>query len=330
MTTSGTIANTTVDVAKVVEHAVRKCGVPSSVITGEQLRVARENLFLILTALTNKGLNLWCIQKIVQPVTQFQSKYVLPAGTVDLLSGLYRYGAYSAATSYAGAAATLNAGTAIGVTSATVVATIAGTYSLVIEASPDGVTWNQVGSNTMMTASAVGDLLAVDVDAFLTNQYWRVREVALSVTLASVTFLSSTTELPMGVLNRDDYTSYPNKGFASTTILQYWFDKQIQPILHLWPVPSIAGPQVVMWIQRQIQDVGALTGTLDIPQRWLNAIIHKLAAATYLELPPNVLPPGRYEILQPLAERLEKEAEDGETDGAPIRIQPGIRAYSRC
>jgi hypothetical protein len=329
VTTSGTVARTSIDVATVVEHAVRKCGVPTSSITGEQLRTARENLFFILTGLTNRGLNLWCQQKQIQPVVGMQSRYPLWAGTVDILNALYRTGTYTAATAYLGAVATVTFTTGTIVTSVSVVAPSNGTYNLVLESSDNGSSWTQRGSTSMLSPSVAGDRLAVDTESFVTAVYWRVRETALAVTVTSATFLSSTNDIPMSPLNRDDYQSLPNKGFSSSVSLQYWFDKQTASQLWLWPVSQSEGPQIVLTVQRQIQDVGALTNTLDVPQRWLPAIIHELGASTCLELPAAMVPPGRFEQLTALAQRFVREAEDGEVDGAPIRLMPAIGAYTR-
>jgi hypothetical protein len=329
MATSGTVARTSIDVATVVEHAVRKCGVPTSSISGEQLRTARENLFFILTGLTNRGINLWSVQKQVLPVTAYQSRMYLWAGSVDVLNAQWRFGTYTAATTYSGATASVTFSSATAVNSASVTIPTAGTYSLVLESSNDGATWTQCGSNTMQVASAVGDQIAVDCDLFNSATYWRVRETVLNITWASVTFLSSTTEIPMAKMNRDEYQSLPNKAFSSLQSLQYWFDKQTSPQIYLWPVPQQAGPQAVLMVQHQIQDVGSLTNKLDVPDRWLPAIIHELAAATALELPTSMVPQGRFDALTALAQRFVKEAEDGEVDGAPIRIAPAIRSYTR-
>jgi hypothetical protein len=326
---SGTVSNTAIDVATVIEHAVRKCGVLASSITGEQLRSARENLFLILTGLSNRGVNLWCVEKQVLPVTAYDAKVPLWAGTVDILNAQLRYGTYTQATSYAGATASLTLSSAAVVYSASVMIPTSGTYSLVLEYSNDGATWAQAGSLAMLRPSAVGDQIGVDTDNFVSAIYWRVRETALNVTFAAVTFVTSATEITMAPMNRDDYKSMPNKGYATTYPLQYWYDKQTSPVIWLWPVPQTNGPQIVLTTQRHIQDVGGLSNTLDVPKRWHLSIIHELAAMTCMELPAAQVPPGRLEQLTALAQRFTKEAEDGEVDGAPMRIAPSIRAYTR-
>jgi hypothetical protein len=48
-----------------------------------------------------------------------------------------------------------------------------------------------------------------------------------------------------------------------------------------------------------------------------------------LELPAGEVPPGRLEYLDSKAEYHLNRAADGESDGAPIRLQPAIRGYTR-
>ena len=37
---------------------------------------------------------------------------------------------------------------------------------------------------------------------------------------------------------RPDYWNLPNKQFPSARALQYWYDRQIDPSMYLWPVPN--------------------------------------------------------------------------------------------
>ncbi len=331
MATSGTIGQTQIDGVTIVDHAVRRCGVLPSLISGEHLATARENLFLQLTALTNRGLNLWCIKKNLLVAVPYLQKYPLQVGVVDLMRALWRYGTSTPATSYLGAVATIDygAGNTVNVVSGVITAPAAGTYNLLLESSPDSVTWTQRGTARYQNV-ALGDQIAVDSESGILTRYWRVSETALVVTVVAGSFLSAATEVPMSKFNKDQYETLPNKNFASTQVLQYWFDKQdVRPYMWVWPVALQVGPQVVLWTQTQIQDVGDLSNTLQVPQRWLDAIIAELAAVTALELPASMVPQGRAEMLAGRAEIATRSAEDGERDGSPILINPGIGVYTR-
>lgn len=136
----------------------------------------------------------------------------------------------------------------------------------------------------------------------------------------------------MAKLSNDDYVSLPDKSRTvpvGSKSLQFWYDKQITPRIWIWPASQGAVDQIVVWTHRQIQDVGALTNTLEIPQYWLESIIFSLAARCALELPSGELPAGRYEMLKAEAAESLAQAEDSQSDGSPMRISPRIACYSR-
>lgn len=330
MATSGTIGSTLVDVVTIVESAIRRCGVPSSVISGEQMTTARTNLFLLLSRLSNRGISLWCVQKYVMALNQGQDRYTLPIGTIDTLECFLRYGSTAAATTLAANLASVTFATPTSVNSVVLTVQNAGDYSLVFESSPDNATWTQVGSLVVAGVAAGADL-CIDADPVNANLYWRVREtVAVGALFSAALFLFNTTEIMMSKLSRDDYTNYPNKAFQSLNPLQYWYDKQyLLPAVVLWPTPQDNTRQMVLWVQYQMQDPGQFYNTLQVPQRWLDSIIASLAEMTCLELPVNLVPPGRYEILAGKAAASLADAENGETDGAPVRVAPNISAYTR-
>ena len=60
MTTSGS-SDFTPDVAEFIEEAFERCGLQDR--TGYQLKAARRSLNLLLAEWSNRGLNLWTIQK---------------------------------------------------------------------------------------------------------------------------------------------------------------------------------------------------------------------------------------------------------------------------
>lgn len=336
MATSGVVGQSILDVVSIIEKAVRKCGVMPSTIGSEQLVNARDSLALILIALSNRGVNLWCVQKRVVAPLPLTARASLSTDTVNVLNALYRTGTYTAATSYGSgpgvdvnASARIDLGSAIALSSASITAPVTGSYTLRLERSTDNATWTTVESITFPDVT-IGQLIGIDATDATPARYWRSSEMLLTGTFASVLFTTAARELPMSQMSRDEYTSLPNKGFSSNQPLQYFFDKQaVNPLLWVWPTLSSAGAQIVLWIHRQIQDVGDLTNTLDVPTRWVNAIIFRLASQICLELPKELVDPGRYQVLVGLAEEHTRSAEDGETDGAPLRFQVNIGVYTR-
>jgi hypothetical protein len=97
--------------------------------------------------------------------------------------------------------------------------------------------------------------------------------------------------------------------------------------MYLWPVPSSAFVQMTVWYSRQIMDVGSLSGQLEIPQRWYEAILMMLSHRMSLELP--AVQTDRISYLEGQAEKYFNMAEQEERDRSPIFYSPNISVYTR-
>jgi hypothetical protein len=84
---------------------------------------------------------------------------------------------------------------------------------------------------------------------------------------------------------------------------------------------------LTIYRHRQPQDIGTLTQQIEIPQRWLDGITWLLASRLCFEL-PNV-DVNLAQLIVQMSDKQVFEAEQGETDGAPIYITPGIGVYVR-
>jgi hypothetical protein len=139
---------------------------------------------------------------------------------------------------------------------------------------------------------------------------------------------NNTTEVTMSRLNRDDYTNLPNKNFTANQPYQYWFNRTIpQATITLWPTPSDPFVQMTIWYSRQIMDVGDLSGQLEIPQRWNQAIQFLLAHQMSIILP--AVDVARIQYLEGQAEKYFILAESEERDRSPIYYAPNISVYTK-
>ena len=84
---------------------------------------------------------------------------------------------------------------------------------------------------------------------------------------------------------------------------------------------------MTVWRSRQIMDVGALNGELEIPQRWYEAILMMLSHRMSLELPGVAV--DRITYLEAQAEKYFTQAENEERDRSPIFLAPNISVYTR-
>jgi len=85
------------------------------------------------------------------------------------------------------------------------------------------------------------------------------------------------TDIVLQRIGQSSYAAIPNK-LASGNPVQAYVDRQIAPALKVWPVPTNASQQLVIWYMRRMQDAGTGGGyTMDIPFRFLPALIAGLA-----------------------------------------------------
>jgi len=331
MATSGTVSTTQFTTRQVIDHAFRRCRLGAQQITSEMIDVANDQLYLILSNLANRGVQLWCIEKLIMPLYEGNGAVTLPLGTVDVLNTNLR-----TLTEVTGTETTSSTTVTMVVSGGTTLTTVgilwsAAAVPFVIEQSVTGSTWTSVPTEESTTAptQTAGQWLWVDFNATTTNNYFRVRATSGTLSATDVYFGNTPTEIPIARLNRDDYTALPNKFFLGRP-LQFWFDRQLnQPIMHLWPVPNAAATtqQIVLWRHRYIQDVGTMVEELDVPQRWFDAIVAMLASKLAEETPEvdmQLMP-----ILEAKADKALAEAENEERDNSPIYWQPQISMYTR-
>jgi hypothetical protein len=355
MTVSGTVSTTVFQTRKVIDHAFRRCRLQPQQISSEMIDTAKDNLYLMLSSLANQGFPLWCIQREILPLYYGQAAIPTPNGTVDILNANYRWlsrqngvqqtssagGITSYAfdgdldTSCAQNAANGNltvyygANNGVQVTTVGVMMATSGNYNIVFERSNDNSTWTTVlapGS----TAYVAGEWQWYDIDSNQPADYFRMRETG-GATLNVIEFYpaNNPTEVPLARLNRDDWTNLPNKTFLGRP-LQYWFDRQRDiPIMRIWPVTNTGSifAQLIIWRQRYIMDVGTMTETLDIPQRWYEAVVWQLSWRLAQELPE--LDPGLLVSIKGTADEALRLAQDEERDNSPIYFAANISPYTR-
>jgi len=325
---SGTVSTTVFNTRKVVDHAYRRCRMPPEGISSEQVSFALDTLYLILSMLANRGLQLWCIEKDIMPLYQAQGLIEMPNGIVDILNTNLRTLQEVSGTS------TTTSTTYLTVFTTATQVTNVGVYwngastSYALETSNDGATWTTLAT-VANPGTVANETTWTDIEGSIATLYFRVRATT-GVLNQSRVFLGNTpTEIPMARLNRDDYVNLPNKAFQGRP-LQFWVNRQLNnPILNLLPVPSdqFITSQVIVWVKRYIMDVGSMTQEIEIPQRWYDAVVYVLAARLAEETP--TVDPQMIAILDQKAQRALLEAENEERDDSPIYLTPNIAVYTR-
>ena len=327
MAYSNTVSQTVFNTRRVIENAARRCKLTAQSLTPEHVDIANDQLFMLLSDLSNRGIQLWCIEKQIYPLYNGLGDLTLDTGTVDVLnSNLRTLQQVTGINTDTSTTRTVNFTTDTFVTTVGILWSAAA-VPVALERSDDNVTWTTIQTET--TTATAGQWTWFDLESSVATVYFRVRATTGTLGFSQIYLANTPTEIPLARLNRDDYTNLPNKSFQSNRPLQFWFDRQVQqPVLHLWPVPNAEAEvnQIVLWRQRYIMDVGTMTQEIEVPQRWYEAIVAMLAsrlALEYIEVDPSMI-----SMLDAKAKESLYFAQQEERDNSPMMILPNIAMYT--
>ena len=314
-----------------VDTAYGRCRLRPQQITDEMLAIAQEELYLILSNMSNIGTPVWCLNKSLLTLEQGNPALTLPTGTVDVRNAFLRTQGQltpDIGPTISGTAIQFNFSlngaqlpNSIGITWSAV------PIALYLQTSPDNSTWTTVVS--VPAASSTG-LQWIDTEGASQALYWRLipQTVGQTISATSVVLGNQLSDIMLGRLNADDYESYPNKAFQGRP-LQFWLDRQLVPIMRLWPTPDAPSAQLpmVVYLSRYVQDVGSLTQSIETPQYWYEALCWQLASNLAYRTPEvdaKMIP-----VLEQKSAMMMKLAWNQDRDKSPIRIQQNLRAYTR-
>ena len=351
MTTSGTVSTTVFNTNNILDMAFRRCKIAPEIVTSEMQQTALDSLYLMISSLCNNGIQLWTVEKIILPFYLGNGYIELPVGTIDLLNQNYRTisqytGLITASEGVADFADDSNLLTACTQTTpngwilqdlqtAQNISTLglnmfaAGTYDIKVEYLDSFLNWVTVLEPGEVTYAA-GEWKWYDINPSITAQLWKLSGINGTIlNVAEFVTAGNPTEIPLARLNQDDYTNLPNKTFQGRP-LQFWLDRQLAaPVMRLWPAPNQQAEfaQMVAWRQRHIMDVGSLTETIEVPQRWVDAIAWYLAYRLCYEIQQVDI--GMADRLKPIADERMALAFGEERDNSPFQLYPNISPYTR-
>jgi hypothetical protein len=299
---------------------------PAQAITPEMQDYALDSLAFMLDELANIRPPSWCIEKVILPMYQNQPIIPLPVGTVEVLNLNYR-----TIQPLTGATTTTSTSYTVNFTTQTTVTTVGVRWSgasvpLTFQVSTNGTVWITVGTGNETAVS--GDIVWEDISDPLPYQYFRVTS-ASTINYSEILLGNLPQEIPLGALNRDNYVNQSNKYFPGRPT-NFWFQRNLpDPVINLWPAPFLQAEdaQLILWRHRAIMDTENLQQQVEVPNRWLEAIINGLAARVAGETPSvdmNLIP-----MLEQKAAISMQRAWDGDNDGSPTYIQPSIGMYTK-
>ena len=126
------------------------------------------------------------------------------------------------------------------------------------------------------------------------------------------------TDFTVQRISRGEYTTIPNKTTTGRSS-QYYFDRQITPVINLWAVPENSTDQIIYFYVRRIQDADALVNTNDVPFRFYPCMVAGLAYYIAMKRAPE-----RVQLLKSVYEEEFQRASDEDEGRTSLKLQPSI------
>lgn len=124
---------------------------------------------------------------------------------------------------------------------------------------------------------------------------------------------------------RTEYASQPDK-LDQGAPTSFWFNRQINPVLYLWPVPDAGGPYTLNYYTfTQVEDVVIAGGlNLQVPYRMLDAVVAGLAYRL-----ARIYAPKLEQTRGADSDRAYRLAAGQDTENAPFSIAVNTSSYWR-
>jgi len=149
-----------------------------------------------------------------------------------------------------------------------------------------------------------------------TSQYTLAEDV---VDILDMVLRRDGTDYEMERISRADYLNFPNKTDQGRPS-QFYYDRQIAPVINLWQTPENSTDQLVYYYVRRIEDAGTLINTTGIPFRFYPCMVSGLAYYLAIKRAPD-----RVQMMKSIYEEEFKRAADEDEARVPLKLQPSVR-----
>jgi hypothetical protein len=340
-TTSGRYTFQVIEVEVIIREAFERIGILGEFVEAQKLLAARNSINFLLLEWMNKSVNLWTLQSTYLALTPNQGQYTL----TDTISDVIQANLRTFTRQLNGTATASNGGIALnafdgdpqtvcdagnngnisydygaGVTQQInfigVQSSVTRNYTLLLEISVDNLNWNVL--HTIPAQTFIDGITTwIDVPIPVNVRAYRIRETGgAQLSLKELYFNNNILDLPISNVSRYEYYTYPNKNLSGRPSV-FYFDRQITPILNIWPVPTNQYNCMQYTFTKMMQDVGAFTNSLEIPSLLYPAMVWGVAYYMALKYVPQTA-----SIMQSEYERAFNLATNKDTETTPLTISP--------
>ena len=124
------------------------------------------------------------------------------------------------------------------------------------------------------------------------------------------------TDYEIDRIGRGEYLTMPNKTTQGRPS-QFYFDRQIEPVINLWAVPENSTDQLIYYYVQRIQDADTLVNTTDMPFRFYPCMVAGLAYYLAMKRAPE-----RIQLLKAVYEEEFRRAAEEDEARVPLKLQP--------
>ena len=278
------------DVSDYIEEAFERCGL--EVRTGYDLKTAKRSLNLMLADWANRGLNQWTINQTSITLATDITDY--PAGILTMTVGAS--GSFTVGETITGGSSSATAKITNLPSSTSFAITIpSGTFT-----SGETLTGGTSGATTTLSA-------AVDLTDFKST-----------IDILSVVVRRDSTDFAADRLRREAYLNIPTKTTTGRPS-QFFLDRQIQPVLKIWPAPENSTDVIIFNRLMRMDDADTFTNDLEIPFRFYPCLTAGLAYYLAMKRAPN-----RIQVLKGIYEEEFDRAMVEDRDRASFNITPNV------
>lgn len=131
----------------------------------------------------------------------------------------------------------------------------------------------------------------------------------------------SGTDYSMERISRDTYLNIPTKTTQSRPT-QFFIDRQITPVIKIWPLPENSTDVLVFDVLTRIDDADTFTNTMDVPFRFYPCLAAGLAYYIAIKRAPE-----RVQMLKAIYDEEFDRAQAEDRDRASFNVAPNLQYY---
>jgi hypothetical protein len=136
------------------------------------------------------------------------------------------------------------------------------------------------------------------------------------VSMLEVVLRRDNTDYILSQIGRGDYVTLPDKTTQGRPS-QFWFNRQIAPVINLWAVPENSTDQIVYYYVQRIEDADSLVNTTDMPFRFYPCMVAGLAYYIAMKRAPE-----RLQVLKTIYEEEFLRAAEEDEQRVSLKLQP--------